>query len=137
MKERNKKKNKSENPRAVKPSGTKDLGFFEQVFAVVRLVPYGRVTSFGAVAKCLGTGKSARMVGWALSGSSGIEPSVPAHRVVNSQGLLTGKFHFETPVTMENRLRSEGVPVEDNKVTDYKTRFWDPVSELLHSGDEE
>ncbi len=88
MKERNKKKNKSENPRAVKPSGTKDLGFFEQVFAVVRLVPYGRVTSFGAVAKCLGTGKSARMVGWALSGSSGIEPSVPAHRVVTARDCL-------------------------------------------------
>lgn len=111
----------------IKPSGIKDTSFFEQVFDVARQIPKGRVTSFGAIAKCIGTGKSARMVGWALNNSALIKPKVPAQRIVNSQGLLTGKFHFETPTKMEELLAKEGVKVKNNKVVDFKTKFWNPM----------
>lgn len=117
--------------KAVVPSGVKDDSFFQQVYDMARQIPKGRVTSYGAIAKCIGTGKSARMVGWAMSSSGKIKPGVPAHRVVNSQGLLTGKFHFETHTKMEELLTKEGVKVKNDKVIDFKKVFWDP-SEMLN-----
>ncbi|MCG9900133.1 MAG: MGMT family protein [Hydrotalea sp.] len=104
--------------------------FFELVFAVVRLVPYGRVSTYGAIAKYLGTGSSARMVGWAMNASHIVEPPVPAHRIVNRQGLLSGKMHFETPTRMEELLQSEGIEVKDNQVVRFKELFWDPQTEI-------
>lgn len=104
--------------------------FFELVFAVVRLVPYGRVSTYGAIAKYLGTGSSARMVGWAMNASHVVEPPVPAHRIVNRQGLLSGKMHFETPTRMEELLQSEGIEVKDNQVVRFKELFWDPQTEI-------
>ncbi|MFM2206531.1 MAG: hypothetical protein RL213_506 [Bacteroidota bacterium] len=105
--------------------------FFDQVYAVVRLVPKGRVTSYGAIAKYLGTARSSRMVGWAMNGSHDVRPKVPAHRVVNRNGLLTGKHHFDTPARMQELLEKEGVRVEDDRVMDFKRLFWDPAAELL------
>ena len=104
--------------------------FYDQVFELVRLIPKGRVTSYGAIAKSLGSGGSARMVGYAMSNAGLAHPPVPAHRVVNSIGLLTGKFHFSTPELMENLLQEEGVLVADNKIKDFKRVFWDPMLEL-------
>jgi|SRR5581483_10254768 len=106
-----------------------DLNFYEKVYQVVRLIPAGRVTSYGAVANYLGTKGSARMVGYAMMACGGIHPPVPAHRVVNSQGLLTGRFHFGGNL-MEELLAAEGVEVNDDKVVDFKKRFWDPAIEL-------
>ena len=100
-------------------------GFFERVYAVVRQVPYGRVTSYGAIARFLGTGGSARMVGWAMNNAHNLE-DVPAHRVVNRNGVLTGKHHFPGTRLMEQLLENEGVEVVDDQVVDFKTRFWDP-----------
>src|SRR5258707_2421002 len=91
--------------------------FFEDVYEVVKLVPRGRVTSYGAIARYLGTAMSARMVGWAMNAAHTLH-SIPAHRVVNSQGLLSGKAHFETPVTMQRRLEKEGIKVANDKVKD-------------------
>src|SRR5258706_9708760 len=90
--------------KSVKPSGKKDESFFELVFEVARQIPRGRVTSYGAIAACLGTKLSARMVGWAMNGAGRIRPKVPAHRVVNRNGMLSGKHHFATPDTMEKLL---------------------------------
>ena len=104
--------------------------FFENVWDVARLIPKGRVTSYGAIARYLGTGKSARMVGWAMNAVDKVTPKVPAHRVVNSQGLLSGKHHFETPTTMEELLAKEKILVKDNQVVDFKKHFWDPNTEL-------
>lgn len=120
----------SEKPRTVAPSGKKDDSFFAAVYDIVRQIPHGRVTSYGAIAAALGAKSSARMVGWAMNGSHRIRPKVPAHRVVNRQGLLTGKAHFEDPDMMQKLLEKEGVKVEDNQVVDFKTLFWDPVVEL-------
>jgi methylated-DNA-protein-cysteine methyltransferase-like protein len=103
--------------------------FFERVYEVVRQVPYGRVTSYGAIARYLGTGRSARVVGWAMNQSHGLE-DVPAHRVVNRTGLLTGKHHFEGTRLMQQLLESEGICVADNQVVDFKRHFWDPALEL-------
>lgn len=103
--------------------------FFTDVFEVVRLIPRGRVTNYGAIARYLGTGLSARMVGWAMNASHS-EPDVPAHRVVNRLGLLTGKHHFKPPSLMEKRLKAEGVNVKDDQVQEFDTVFWDPVIEL-------
>lgn len=114
----------------VKPSGKKDESFFELVYAVARQIPKGRVTTYGAIAACLGTKLSARMVGWAMNGSHRIRPKVPAHRVVNRIGLLSGKHHFSPPGQMEKLLKKEGVKVENDKVVDFEKRFWDPVKEL-------
>ena len=116
--------------KAVQPSGRRDESFFELVYEVVRQVPKGRVTSYGAIAAALGTKLSARMVGWAMNGSHRVRPKVPAHRVVNRQGLLTGKFHFTDPDEMQRRLEKEGVKVVDDKVQDFKNLFWDPMEEL-------
>ncbi|KAF2520090.1 MGMT family protein [Flavobacterium salilacus subsp. salilacus] len=103
--------------------------FFERVYQVVRQVPYGRVTTYGAVAKFIGAGRSARMVGWAMNASHGID-DVPAHRVVNRVGLLTGKHHFEGTSLMQQLLESEGIKVKENKIIDFEKHLWDPAKEL-------
>lgn len=103
--------------------------FFNDVYEVVKLVPSGRVTTYGAIANYLGTKGSARMVGWAMNAAHGLS-DVPAHRVINRLGILTGKHHFETPTIMQERLEREGVIVEKDKVIDFKNLFWDPNQEL-------
>jgi methylated-DNA-protein-cysteine methyltransferase-like protein len=103
--------------------------FFDRVYDIVRLIPKGRVTSYGAIAKALGTASSSRMVGWAMHAAH-TKPDVPAHRVVNRNGLLTGKVHFTTPDEMELLLQSEGVKVEKDKVVQFAELFWDPMSEI-------
>ncbi len=108
----------------------KERNFFEDVFEVVRLIPKGRVTNYGSIAKYLGTGLSSRMVGWAMNASHNVKPKVPAQRVVNRNGLLTGKFHFKTPTTMQELLEKEGVKVKNDKVVNFKEVFWDPQTEL-------
>jgi len=97
---------------------------------VVRLIPHGRVTSYGAIGRYLGAPRSARMVGWAMNASHRQVPPVPAHRVVNSQGLLTGKMHFETPFAMQEKLEAEGIEVVNDKVKKFEELFWDPTLEL-------
>jgi methylated-DNA-protein-cysteine methyltransferase-like protein len=124
------KKSKTESPKSITPSGKYDDSFFAAVFDVVRQIPRGRVTSYGAIAAALGAKSSSRMVGWAMNGSHRVKPKVPAHRVVNRQGLLTGKFHFAYPDQMQQLLEKEGVQVVDDKVQDFAKRFWDPVKEL-------
>lgn len=124
------KKSSTEKLRSVKPSGKKDESFFELVFEVARQIPKGRVTSFGAIAAALGTKMSARMVGWAMNGAGRVRPKVPAHRVVNRNGMLSGKMHFAYPEQMQELLEKEGVKVTDDKVIDFEKRFWDPVKEL-------
>jgi methylated-DNA-protein-cysteine methyltransferase related protein len=104
----------------------KNETFFENVYAIVRMIPYGKVTSYGAIAEFLGTRGSARMVGWAMNGSHTSLDSIPAHRVVNRVGLLTGKHHFGGPNVMKQLLESEGIRVEDDKVVDFDRHFWDP-----------
>ncbi|HUH47464.1 MAG TPA: MGMT family protein [Arenibacter sp.] len=103
--------------------------FFQKVYAVTREIPYGRVTSYGAIAKYLGLAKSARMVGWAMNGSHNAA-DVPAHRVVNRKGLLTGKHHFQGTNLMQQLLENEGIQVVDNQVVDFEKVFWDPGKEL-------
>jgi methylated-DNA-protein-cysteine methyltransferase-like protein len=120
----------SEKLRSVKPSGKKDESFFELVFEVVRQIPKGRVTSYGAIANALGTKLSARMVGWAMNGSHRVKPKVPAHRVVNRQGLLTGKIHFDPPERMQELLEKEGIVVKDDQIQNFQKKFWDPAIEL-------
>jgi methylated-DNA-protein-cysteine methyltransferase-like protein len=107
-----------------------DFSFFEEVYAVVRLIPYGRVTSYGAIANYLASAGSARMVGWAMNNAHGCSDYVPAHRVVNRQGLLTGKHHFGGPSVMQQLLESEGIKIIDDKVVNFSNYFWDPVKEL-------
>ena len=107
---------KNEKLKSIQPSGKKDESFFELVYEVVRQIPRGRVTSYGAIAAALGAKSSARMVGWAMNGAHRIKPKVPAHRVVNRQGLLTGKIHFAYPEQMQELLKKEGVVVADDKV---------------------
>ena len=99
--------------------------FFEKVYAVVRQIPYGRVTSYGAIAKALGAARSARMVGWAMNAAHG-KDDVPAHRVVNRNGLLSGKHHFEGTNLMQQLLESEGIKVKNNQVVDFKKVLWEP-----------
>ncbi|HNP24667.1 MAG TPA: MGMT family protein [Panacibacter sp.] len=109
---------------------TKTFSFFENVWDVVRQVPRGRVTSYGAIANYLGTGLSARMVGWAMNAASQARPKVPAQRVVNRNGMLSGKAHFKTPDEMEALLKKDGVAVEKDQVVDFAQRYWDPAKEL-------
>jgi len=116
--------------RSVKPSGKKDDNFFALVYEVARQIPKGRVTSYGAIAASLGTKLSARMVGWAMNGCRGARPRVPAHRVVNRMGVLSGKHHFADPDEMERLLKKEGVKVKNDQVVDFEKLFWDPVKEL-------
>lgn len=108
----------------------KENDFFQQVFEVVRLIPHGRVTSYGAIARYLGTGGSSRMVGWAMNQSHGSADPVPAHRVVNRLGMLSGKAHFGSPDEMQRLLEAEGVRVADDRVQDFDRLFWDPSREL-------
>ena len=103
--------------------------FFQRVYDVARLIPEGRVTSYGAIARFLGSKGSARMVGYAMNASTGIE-GVPAHRVVNRKGLLTGKHHFGGTNLMAELLQSEGVPVVNDQIQDFNLYFWDPSKEL-------
>lgn len=107
----------------------KTYSFFEDVYDVVVLIPKGRVTSYGAIASYLGTKMSARMVGWAMNAAHS-NKNIPAHRVVNRNGLLTGRHHFETPTTMQKKLEKEGVKVNDHQVQEFEKRFWDPAKEL-------
>ncbi|HEY9340961.1 MAG TPA: MGMT family protein, partial [Hanamia sp.] len=111
-------------------STTKQYTFFEDVYAVVRQIPKGRVTSFGAIANYLGTRSSARMVGWAMNGAHSASSKVPAHRVLNRNGMLTGKAHFATPTLMEELLLKERIKVENDTVVDFEKLFWDPAKEL-------
>jgi methylated-DNA-protein-cysteine methyltransferase-like protein len=115
--------------RNLKPSGTEDGNFFELVFEVARQIPRGRVTTYGAIAACLGARSSARMVGWAMNGAGRIRPKVPAHRVVNRNGMLSGKQHFSPPGSMEKQLRKEGIKVKNDQVVDFGRLFWDPAKE--------
>lgn len=107
-----------------------DIDFFSQVYEIVRLIPYGRVTSYGAIAKCVGSPQSSRMVGWAMNLSHQQKKYVPAHRVVNRNGLLTGKNHFPSPEAMKNLLENEGIEVKNDKVVNFKELFWDPIVEI-------
>ncbi len=116
--------------RTINPSGSKDKNFFELVYEVARQIPKGKVTSYGAIAACLGTKSSARMVGWAMNGAHHAKLKVPAHRVVNRNGMLTGKFHFSPPEKMEQLLKKEGIKVIDDKIVDFNKYFWDPIVEL-------
>jgi len=119
-------KPREEKLKTLTPSGKKDESFFELVFHVVRQIPKGRVTSYGAIAAALGTKLSARMVGWAMNSAHNVKPKVPAHRVVNRNGWLTGKMHFDHPEQMQELLEKEGVMVVDDAVVDFKKKFWDP-----------
>jgi methylated-DNA-protein-cysteine methyltransferase-like protein len=112
-----------------------DESFFDRVYEVARLVPYGRVTSYGAIAAYLGTRMSARMVGWAMNKCHVHAHPVPAHRVVNYQGLLTGKHHFGGSDVMQQLLESEGIQVINDRVVRFKELFWDPSTELPAAGD--
>jgi methylated-DNA-protein-cysteine methyltransferase-like protein len=122
-------KKSSEKLKSVLPSGKADSSFFEQVFAVARQIPKGRVTSYGAIAAYLGTKMSARMVGWAMNGAHN-RPDIPAHRVVNRNGMLSGKMHFATPTQMEELLLKEKIRVVDDVIVDFEKKFWDPAVEL-------
>lgn len=102
-----------------------EASFFERVYEVVRQIPYGKVTSYGAIAKALGTGRSARMVGWAMNASHNLE-DVPAHRVVNRKGHLTGKHHFDGSNLMQQLLESEGIRVQNNQIVHFEAHFWEP-----------
>jgi len=121
-----KKKPEKETPK----STVKEYSFFANVYDVVRQIPKGRVTAYGAIATYLGTKLSARMVGWAMNASHVSQPKIPAHRVVNRNGMLTGKFHFATSTLMEELLKKEKVDVVDDKIVDFKNHFWDPSAEL-------
>jgi methylated-DNA-protein-cysteine methyltransferase-like protein len=102
-----------------------EANFFDRVYAVARQIPYGKVTSYGAIAKAIGSGRSARMVGYAMNASGAME-DVPAHRVVNRKGLLTGKHHFDGTNLMQQLLESEGIQVVDNQIVDFEKHFWQP-----------
>ena len=104
--------------------------FFDRVFELVKQIPYGRVSSYGAIAEYLGTKGSARMVGWAMNASHSHPENIPAHRVVNSQGLLTGKNHFGGPEVMQQLLESEGIKVVDDKIVDFEKLFWNPMHNI-------
>ena len=107
----------------------KEPSFFELVYEVVQLIPKGRVASYGAIAKYLGSGQSARMVGWAMNAAHNM-PQIPAHRVVNRAGILSGKHHFGQPNKMQQLLEAEGIEVKDNQVKNFENLLWDPVKEL-------
>ena len=108
----------------------KTENFFERVYEVVRLIPYGKVTTYGSIAKYLGAARSARMVGWAMNNSHNLSKEVPAHRVVNRKGLLTGKHHFGGTNLMQQLLENEGIIVIENQIQELEKVFWDPIKEL-------
>lgn len=105
--------------------------FFRQVFEVAKLIPFGRVSSYGAIARYLGSGKSSRMVGWAMNQSHCQADNIPAHRVVNRNGQLTGKRHFGHPDLMQQLLENEGIQIENDQILNFEKHFWDPAKELL------
>jgi len=107
-----------------------DISFFEKVYEVARLIPYGRVTSYGAIAAYLGSKSSSRMVGWAMNSSHHSLLNIPAHRVVNRNGMLTGKHHFGGRQIMEDLLKSEGIIIESDRIINFTQVFWDPAKEL-------
>jgi methylated-DNA-protein-cysteine methyltransferase-like protein len=107
-----------------------DEKFFDRVYEVTRLIPWGRVTSYGAIARFLGTGQSAKMVGWALNTCQASPDFIPAHRVVNRNGILTGKHHFGNSTTMQQLLQNEGIIIEDDQIINFSEKFWDPLTEL-------
>jgi methylated-DNA-protein-cysteine methyltransferase-like protein len=107
-----------------------DSNFFSRVYEVTKLIPYGRITSYGAIARYLGSGRSARMVGWALNVSHNDHDFIPAHRVVNRNGLLTGKHHFGNSSTMRQLLENEGIIIENDRIINFRENFWDPSAEL-------
>jgi methylated-DNA-protein-cysteine methyltransferase-like protein len=121
---------KEQTLRTVNPSGKKESSFFELVYEVARQIPKGRITSYGAIANCLGTKLSARMVGWALNGAGHAKPKVPAHRVVNRNGMLSGKHHFGGD-KMEKLLKKEGIKVKNDTVINFDKLFWDPAEQLF------
>ncbi len=108
---------------------SKNQNFFESVYEVAREIPYGRVTSYGAIARYLGAARSARMVGWAMNGAVARE-DIPAHRVVNRKGLLTGKHHFGGSMLMQQLLENEGIEIQNDQVVNFEKHFWDPAREL-------
>lgn len=118
---------KKKEVKTVLPSGKAESSFFEQVYDMVEQIPRGRVTTYGAIARALGSGLSARMVGWALNGSFTSSRKIPAQRVVNRNGQLSGKAHFATPSQMQELLEKEGIMVENDTVMDFNKRFWDPT----------
>ena len=105
--------------------------FYEQIYEVVKLIPKGRVTSYGAIAKFLSAAKSSRVVGYAMNSCHGFDVSIPAHRVVNRNGLLTGKMHFSSPTKMQELLEVEGLEIKDDQVKSFPKVYWDPSEELL------
>jgi methylated-DNA-protein-cysteine methyltransferase related protein len=107
-----------------------DKGFFEEVYQVVRQIPYGRVSTYGAIARYLGSPQSGRMVGWAMNKAFGDHDFIPAHRVVNRIGVLTGKHYFGYADTMKQLLENEGILVENDQIQDFERVFWDPVKEM-------
>ena len=104
--------------------------FFDRVYEVAKQIPYGRVTSYGAIAKAIGAAKSARMVGYAMNNVGNVEEDIPAHRVLNRNGVLSGKHHFNGTNLMQQLLESEGIAIEDNQVQNFTELFWDPMIEL-------
>jgi len=131
------KKHKSSDINSFSPStgggrgeAVQDGSFYDKVYEVVRLIPPGRVTSYGAIASYLGSGQSSRMVGWAMNNAHGQEKYVPAHRVVNRNGLLTGKHHFGSPTAMQELLEAEGISILDDQIINFDKHFWDPFTEL-------
>ena len=123
---------KKNNPSAGLPvaDNRKHYSFFQDVWDIVRQVPKGRVTTYGAIANYLGIKSSARMVGWAMNSSFMVRPKVPAQRVVNRNGMLSGKAHFATPALMEELLQKEGIQVKEDKIVDFEKVFWDPATGL-------
>lgn len=125
-----KKTAKAQSMKKLQPSGKAESSFFEQVYDIVEQVPKGRVTTYGAIAKALGSGLSARMVGWALNGAHNDIRPIPAQRVVNRNGQLSGKGHFATPTRMQELLEKDGVKVENDTIINFRGHFWDPAEEL-------
>ncbi|MGZ8553225.1 MAG: MGMT family protein [Chitinophagaceae bacterium] len=115
----------------IQPSGKREDSFFGQVYEIVRQIPKGKVTSYGAIAACLGTRLSARMVGWDMNAAHSVKPAIPAHRVVNRNGMLSGKQHFETNTRMEELLKKEGIEIKNDSIVNFAKHFWDPAKATL------
>jgi methylated-DNA-protein-cysteine methyltransferase related protein len=130
IKQKNAKRRTARAAEETPKSTVKEYSFFADVYDVVRQIPKGKVTSYGAIAAYLGTKLSARMVGWAMNAAGSAKPKVPAQRVVNRNGILSGKHHFSTPTAMEELLKKDGVPVKNDTIVDFKNRFWDPAEAL-------
>ncbi|MBN1599725.1 MAG: MGMT family protein [Bacteroidales bacterium] len=113
------------------PKNNDQEGFFSRVYEVTKTIPFGRVTTYGAIARCIGAPGAARMVGWALNNCHSLDEHIPAHRVINRNGILTGKHHFRHSELMQQLLESEGVKVDNDRVVDFKSKFWDPCYNLI------